>query len=89
VLELHAAAAKLGLLAVLKPPYATLRDVHQRTVGRAKTSIFSLLLQPPESGVQLSPPVPVEKAEMRPVVERLAKVWLEPFGRRSQGVEGA
>jgi hypothetical protein len=74
-------------MAVLRPLYNSLRDVHQRMVGRAKTSIFSLL-QPTDSN-QLSPRIPLSKAEMQPIVENLAEILTDPFGRKHVGHDGA
>jgi len=61
------------------PLYDSLRDVHQRMVGRAKTSIFSLLHA--DSGL-LSPPVLVSKQEMSPISEKLSMLLTDPFGRK-------
>ncbi|ORY11682.1 hypothetical protein BCR34DRAFT_483669 [Clohesyomyces aquaticus] len=67
-------------LEILWPLYDSLRDIHQRMVGRAKTSIFSLLQSttPP----QLSPAIPVSKEEMGPISEKLSQLLTDPFGRK-------
>jgi hypothetical protein len=63
----------------LLPIYDALRDVQNRNIGRAKTSILSLL-QPADLN-QLSPPIPVSRAEVGPYVEELSGMLLDPFGR--------
>lgn len=73
-------------LDTLAPLYDYLRDVYQRMVGRSKTSIFALLQADPGG---LSPPVLVSKQEMGPILEKLAILLTDPFGRkqcRHQGV---
>lgn len=66
-------------LDTLWPLYDTIRDIHQRMIGRVKTSIFSLLQADP---TQLSPPIPVSKAEMGPISEKLSALVTDPFGRK-------
>ncbi|UPX20046.1 uncharacterized protein EKO05_0010292 [Ascochyta rabiei] len=66
-------------LDTLWPLYDSLRDMHQRMVGRAKTS-FSYLLQADPN--QLSPPIPLSKHEMGPVSEKLSVLLTDPFGRK-------
>ncbi|KAF2133839.1 hypothetical protein P153DRAFT_372395 [Dothidotthia symphoricarpi CBS 119687] len=66
-------------LDILQPLYDSLRDVHQRMVVRAKTSIFSLLQA--DSGL-LSPPVLVSRQEMGPISEKLSILLTDPFGRK-------
>jgi hypothetical protein len=66
-------------LDTLWPLYETLRDIHRRMVGRAKTSISSLLQSDP--GL-LSPPLPVSKTEMTPISEKLSELLTDPFGRK-------
>jgi hypothetical protein len=66
-------------LDTLWPLYDSLRDVHQRMVGRAKTSIFSLLQADPN---QLSPPIAVSMHEMGPISEKLSVLLTDPFGRK-------
>jgi hypothetical protein len=61
------------------PLYDSLRDVHQRMVGRAKTSIFSLLQADPNL---LSPQIAVSKSEMAPISEKLSGLLTDPFGRK-------
>lgn len=72
-------------LETLWPLYESLRNVHQRMVGRSKTSIFALLQADPG---QLSPPPPVvvvSKQEMGPISEKLAVLLTDPFGRKQGG----
>ncbi|KAH8723444.1 hypothetical protein GQ44DRAFT_741056 [Phaeosphaeriaceae sp. PMI808] len=66
-------------LDLLWPLYDSLRDKHQRMVGRSKTSIFALLQSDP---ALLSPPIIVSKDEMSPICERLSVLLTDPFGRR-------
>ncbi|KAF2634026.1 hypothetical protein P280DRAFT_464278 [Massarina eburnea CBS 473.64] len=66
-------------LDTLWPLYDRLCDIHHRMVGRAKTSIFSLLQADPNT---LSPPIPVSKVEMGPISEKLALLLTDPFGRK-------
>ncbi|KAH9875665.1 hypothetical protein IAQ61_003129 [Plenodomus lingam] len=66
-------------LDTLWPSYDALRDVHQRIIGRSKTSIFALLQADPS---QLSPPVTVSKQEMGPISEKLSSLLMDPFGRK-------
>lgn len=66
-------------LDTLWPLYDSLRDVHQRMIGRAKTSIFSLLQADPN---QMSPPLAVSKHEMGPISEQLSVLLTDPFGRK-------
>ncbi|KAF9697665.1 hypothetical protein EKO04_004009 [Ascochyta lentis] len=66
-------------LDTLWPLYDSLRDVHQRMVGRAKTSFFYLLQADP---TQLSPPIPLSKQEMAPISEKLSVLLTDPFGRK-------
>ncbi|KAF2119662.1 hypothetical protein BDV96DRAFT_610566 [Lophiotrema nucula] len=71
-------------LDTLWPLYDSLRNIHHRVLGRAKTSIFSLL-QPTDSNL-LSPPIPVSKTEIGPISEKLSELLTDPFGRK-QGVK--
>lgn len=66
-------------LDTLWPLYDALRDVHQRIIGRAKTSIFSLLQSDPS---RMSPPLAVSKLEMGPISEKLSLLLTDPFGRK-------
>lgn len=66
-------------LNILWPQYDALRDLHHRMMGRAKTSIHALLQGDPN---RLSPPIPVSKAEMGPISEKLSTLLTDPFGRR-------
>lgn len=66
-------------LDTLCPLYNSLRDLHQRTVSRAKTSIFSLLQTDPN---QMSTPFAVSKHEMGPISEKLSVLLTDPFGRK-------
>ncbi|KAF2683047.1 hypothetical protein K458DRAFT_49822 [Lentithecium fluviatile CBS 122367] len=66
-------------LDTLWPLYDSLREIHHRMVGRAKTSIFSLLQADPNL---LSPPIPISKAEMGPISEKLSVLLTDPFGRK-------
>ena len=66
-------------LDTLWPLYDSLRDVHQRMIGRAKTSIFSLLQADPH---RMSPPLAVSKREMGPISEQLSVLLTDPFGRK-------
>lgn len=71
-------------LDTLEPLYNSLRDVHQRVIGRSKTSIFALLQADP---TQLSQPIAISKQEMAPIAEKLSMLTTDPFGRK-QGVFG-
>jgi len=64
-------------LDTLWPLYDALRDVQQRMIGRAKTSIFSLLHPDPD---RMSPPLTVSKVEMGPISEKLSLLLTDPFG---------
>jgi hypothetical protein len=66
-------------LDTLWPLYDTLRDKHQRMIGRSKTSIFALLQADP---ALLSPPIAVSKEEMGPICEKLTNLLTDPFGRK-------
>ncbi|KAL1610178.1 hypothetical protein SLS60_001843 [Paraconiothyrium brasiliense] len=66
-------------LDILWPLYDTLRDIHHRIMGRAKTSIHALLQGDPNT---LSPPIPVSRAEMGPISETLSALLTDPFGRK-------
>jgi hypothetical protein len=66
-------------LDILWPIYDTLRDKHQRIVGRSKTSIFALLQADP---ALLSPPIAVSRDEMGPICEKLSTLLTDPFGRK-------
>lgn len=70
-------------LDIVWPLYDSLRDIHQRMVGRAKTSIF-MLLQADSS--LTSPPIPVSKAEIGPISEKLSALITDPFGRKQRGI---
>jgi hypothetical protein len=70
-------------LDTLWPLHDALRDIHQRMMGRAKTSIYALLQGDPNT---LSPPIPVSKAEMGPISEKLSALLTDPFGR-AQGTD--
>jgi hypothetical protein len=65
-------------LETIWPLYDSLRDKHQRMVGRHKTSIFALLQADP---ALLSPPIAVSKEEMGPICEKLSVLLTDPFGR--------
>lgn len=67
---------------ILRPLYDTLRTIHSRTLGKAKTSIFSLLQ--PSDPAQLSPPMPVSKAEVGPIAGQLSNLLTDPFGRNQK-----
>jgi hypothetical protein len=69
----------------LWPLYDQLRDMHQRMVGRAKTSIFMLLQADPNT---LSPPIPMSKEEIGPISEKLSGLLTDPFGRKQGGAGG-
>ncbi|KAF2707964.1 hypothetical protein K504DRAFT_383608 [Pleomassaria siparia CBS 279.74] len=71
-----------GYLAIVWPLYDHLRDIHQRTLRRFKTSIFSLLQADANT---LSPPIPVSSEEMRPISEKLAILLTNPFCREQGG----
>lgn len=64
-------------LDMLWPLYDNLRNIHYRMIGRAKTSIYALL----QEDSMLSPPIPVAKAEMGPISEKLSVLLTDPFGR--------
>jgi hypothetical protein len=66
-------------LDMLWPLYDTLYHVHQRMMGRSKTSIYALLQGDPNT---LSAPVSVSRAEMGPVSEKLYGLLTDPFGRK-------
>ncbi|KAI8930850.1 hypothetical protein NX059_011869 [Plenodomus lindquistii] len=66
-------------LDTLWPSYDALRDVHQRMIGRSKTSIFALLQADPS---QISPPILVSRKEMGPISEKLSALLTDPFGRK-------
>lgn len=66
-------------LDTLWPLYDSLRDVHQRMVGRAKTSFAYLLQADPN---RMSPPLAVSKQEMAPISEKLSLLLTDPFGRK-------
>lgn len=66
-------------LDTLWPLYDTLRDKHQRMIGRSKTSIFALLQADP---ALLSPPIAVSRDEMGPICEKLSVLLTDPFGRK-------
>lgn len=66
-------------LDTLWPLYESLRDVHQRMVGRSKTSISALLQTDPN---RMSPPIAVSKQEMGPICEKLSLLLTDPFGRK-------
>ncbi|KAJ4361744.1 hypothetical protein N0V95_001637 [Ascochyta clinopodiicola] len=67
-------------LDTLWPLYDSLRDVHQRAVGRAKTSFFYLLQADPN---QLSTAIPLSKSEMGPIAEKLSVLLTDPFGQEA------
>lgn len=66
-------------LDMLWPLYDSLRDIHHRMMGRAKTSIHALLQGDANT---LSPPIPVSKAEIGPISEKLSTLLIDPFGRK-------
>lgn len=66
-------------LDIIWPLYDSLRDIHQRMAGRAKTSIFMLLQADP---THISPPIAVSKAEIGPISEKLSVLLTDPFGRK-------
>jgi hypothetical protein len=66
-------------LDIVWPLYDSLRDINQRTIGRAKTSIYMLLQS---DSIQLSPPIPVSREEMKPISEKLSVLLADPFGRK-------
>ncbi|PVH97242.1 hypothetical protein DM02DRAFT_685570 [Periconia macrospinosa] len=66
-------------LETLWPLYDHLRAIHHRMMGRAKTSIFSLLQTDPNT---LSPPIPVSRVEIGPISEKLLVLLRDPFGRK-------
>jgi hypothetical protein len=68
-------------LDTLWPLYDSLRDKHQRMVGRSKTSIFALLQADP---ALLSPPIAVSRDEMGPICEKLSVLLTDPFGRKQR-----
>ncbi|KAF2794029.1 hypothetical protein K505DRAFT_361488 [Melanomma pulvis-pyrius CBS 109.77] len=67
------------------PLYDTLRSIHQRILGRVKTSIFSLLEADPKL---VTPPIPVSKEEMGPISEKLSLLLTDPFGRKQVSNDG-
>lgn len=73
-------------LETLWPLFDSLRDIHQRMVGRAKTSIFAILQADPH---QLSPQLAVSKHEMAPVSEKLSLLLTDPFGRKQVAGDGS
>jgi hypothetical protein len=68
-------------LDTLLPLYQRLRDVYQRVLGRAKTSISSLLHG---NASTASLPVGVSKQEMSPISEKLSLLLIDPFGRMQE-----
>lgn len=66
-------------LDILWPIFESLRDKHQRMVGRSKISLFAILHPQP---ALLSPPIAVSKEEMGPICEKLALLLTDPFGRK-------
>lgn len=66
-------------LDTLRPLYDYLRDVHQRMIGRAKTSFAYLLQADPD---QMSPLIAVSKQEMGPISGKLSLLLTDPFGRK-------
>jgi hypothetical protein len=69
-------------LEALTPLYDSLRDIHQRIVGRAKTSIYMLLQT---DSTHFSPPIPVSKEEVGPTLQQLCTMLMDPFGRQQGG----
>lgn len=73
-------------LNTLWPLYDQLKNVHQRMVGRSKTSIFALLQADPNT---MSPPIAVSKEEMGPISEKLSMLLTDPFGRKQGLADGS
>jgi hypothetical protein len=69
-----------GYLEITAPLRESLREIRRRMVQRARTSIHMLLQGPP--GQPPSPPIPVSKQEVRPGLETLCGLLMDPFGRR-------
>lgn len=65
-------------LEIVSPLYISLRGIHHRAVGKAKTSISMLLQSDPNT---LSPPVPINKEEVQPTLAVLCGLITDPFGR--------
>ena len=68
-------------LDTLWPLHERLRDMHQRVLGRAKTSILSLLHADANTAC---PPVAVSRHEMSPISEKLSLLLIDPFGRMQE-----
>ncbi|KAF2748293.1 hypothetical protein M011DRAFT_400755 [Sporormia fimetaria CBS 119925] len=68
-------------LDIIAPLHHGLRQIHQRVVGKARTSIFMLVQSDPSKH---SPPIPVSKEEVRPCLEKLCELLTDPFGRNQQ-----
>jgi hypothetical protein len=66
-------------LDILGPIFESLRDKHQRMIGRSKSSLFAILHHQPDL---LSPPIAVSKEEMGPICEQLSFLMTDPFGHK-------
>ena len=75
-------------LDIITPLYESLRDMHQRSIGRVKTSIF-MLLQSEGQESRMSPPLLVSKAQISPISETLSVLLTDPFGRKQAKRIGA
>lgn len=65
-------------LEIVSPLYTSLRDIHHRCRGKARTSISMLLQAEPNTA---SPPVPINKEEVQPTLAILCGLITDPFGR--------
>jgi hypothetical protein len=68
-------------LDTLWPLHQRLREMYQRVLGRAKTSISSLLHS---DATTASLPLAVSKHEMSPISEKLSLLLIDPFGRMQE-----
>ncbi|KAF1848868.1 uncharacterized protein K460DRAFT_375638 [Cucurbitaria berberidis CBS 394.84] len=73
-------------LDTLWPLYDSLRDVHQKILGRSKTSIFALIQADPST---MSPQMAVSKQDMGPIAEKLSLLLTDPFGRKQSLSDGS
>jgi hypothetical protein len=61
------------------PLYDHISNIHHRVVGRTKTSLLFLLQADSNA---YTPPVPVSKAEIDQISEKLFALLTDPFGRK-------
>ncbi|KAF2278948.1 uncharacterized protein EI97DRAFT_224084 [Westerdykella ornata] len=78
-------------LDLLTPLHRSLREVHQRVVGKVKTSIFSLLRradEEEEKDKESGMGVRVKREEVSGHLEKLCGLLMDPFGRKFVSEEG-